>query len=118
QRPPADPGPHRLRGVLRRQRRRRRLSRGAGDVRAQGCLLMATPVSSAPAPTAGTGPALLDAEDRNRRRAEWRTIWTIAAVVAATSFVFGWSISDNRDAADRWLSGLQGIVNSLMVSVP
>jgi adenylate cyclase len=67
-------------------------------------------------PIAGRGLALLDAEDRNRRRAERRIIWVISTVIAAASFVFGTLIS--ADPADRWLSGLQGIVNSLLMSIP
>lgn len=65
---------------------------------------------------AGLGPSLLDAEDRNRRRAEWRMIWNIAAVAAVVSFAFGWIISE--DLETPWVGGLQGVVNSLLVSVP
>ncbi|HJQ56439.1 MAG TPA: hypothetical protein VJ890_06010, partial [Vineibacter sp.] len=59
--------------------------------------------------------ALLDAADRNRRRAEWRVIWAIASAAAIASFFFGASLSPNPDLA--WLSGVQGAVNALMVSV-
>ena len=52
-------------------------------------------------------------DDRARRRAEWRLTWVMAAVVAAMSFVFGWFV-DN----DEWRGGLQGIINSLLISVP
>jgi len=76
---------------------------------------MAAPVMS---PTTAPGLAVLDEEDRNRRRAEWRMVAGIATIVAVASFVFGWTTSHNEDSAGQWLSGLQGIVNSLMVSVP
>jgi adenylate cyclase len=55
----------------------------------------------------------LDTSDRARRRAEWRLTWTIAASVAAVSFVFGWFVDSNG-----WRGGVQGIVNSLLISVP
>jgi adenylate cyclase len=61
------------------------------------------------------GPALLDTEDRNRRRAEWRLVRNIAAVVAVLSFIFGWLITTG---VSPLLSRLQGVVNSLMVSIP
>lgn len=51
--------------------------------------------------------------DHARRRAEWRLTWVIAACVAAISFVFGWFVD-----SDAWRGGLQGIVNSLLISVP
>ena len=66
----------------------------------------------------GLGPALLDAEDRNQRRAEWRVIWVIAGLGAAVSFVLGWTIAPDPDQAGRWLGGLQGFATSLMISVP
>jgi adenylate cyclase len=75
---------------------------------------MATPAS--PSGTGGTGLALLDAEDRNRRRAEWRVTGTIVAFVAAASFAFGWTMSDKPD--EHWINGVQGIVNSMMASIP
>ncbi|MCW5746975.1 MAG: adenylate/guanylate cyclase domain-containing protein [Alphaproteobacteria bacterium] len=78
---------------------------------------MVTPVAPhSEAAAAGLGPSLLDAEDRNRRRAEWRMIWNIAAVAAVVSFAFGWIISE--DLETPWVGGLQGVVNSLLVSVP
>lgn len=77
---------------------------------------MAAPATPASDASSRLALALLDAEDRNRRRAEWRLIRIIATVGAIVSFAFGWVISD--DAADPWLSGLQGVVNSLMVSIP
>jgi len=78
---------------------------------------MAAPAMSAP-PAAAPGLAVLDEEDRNRRRAEWRMIAGITTIVAIASFVFAWNTSDDRDTISHWLSGLQGIVNSLMASVP
>jgi adenylate cyclase len=74
------------------------------------------PRPSVPAARAGSGLALLDAEDRNRRRAEWRVTGTIVAFVAAASFVFGWTMSDKPD--EHWINGVQGIVNSMMASIP
>jgi adenylate cyclase len=79
---------------------------------------MAIPVSPSVDVATGLGPALLDAEDRNQRRAEWRVIWVIAGLGAVVSFVFGWTIVPDPDQAGRWLRGLQGIVTSLMISVP
>jgi adenylate cyclase len=67
---------------------------------------------------AGIGAALLDAEDRNRRRAEWRTIAAVCGIAAAISFVFGLVLATDRDLGGTLLSGVQGIVNSLMISVP
>lgn len=58
-------------------------------------------------------PETLEDDDHARRRAEWRHTWVIAGVVAAISFVFGWFV----DRAG-WLGGIQGIVNSLLISVP
>lgn len=55
-----------------------------------------------------------EVDDRARRRAEWRLTWVIAVVVAAISFVFGWIISVN----EPWKGGVQGIINSLLISVP
>ncbi|HKY61166.1 MAG TPA: adenylate/guanylate cyclase domain-containing protein [Gemmatimonadota bacterium] len=55
----------------------------------------------------------LEMDDRARRRAEWRLTWGIAAGVAAVSFVFGWFVDSNG-----WRGGLQGIVNSLLISIP
>jgi len=55
----------------------------------------------------------LETSDRARRHAEWRLTWTIAASVAAVSFVFGWFVDSNG-----WRGGVQGIVNSLLISVP
>lgn len=55
----------------------------------------------------------LQTPDHSRRRAEWRLTWTIAASVAAVSFVFGWFVDNNG-----WRGGVQGIVNSLLISVP
>lgn len=52
--------------------------------------------------------------DRARRRAEWRLTWVIAAVVAVISFVFGWIIS----VGEPWTGGVQGIINSLLISIP
>ncbi|HEX2888588.1 adenylate/guanylate cyclase domain-containing protein [Vineibacter terrae] len=78
---------------------------------------MAAPAASDPS-SASPGLAVLDEEDRNRRRAEWRTIAGIVTVVAIASFAFGWTGADDNDAGGHWLSGLQGIVNSLMASVP
>lgn len=52
--------------------------------------------------------------DRARRRAEWRLTWVIASVVAVISFVFGWTIS----VSEPWMGGVQGIINSLLISVP
>ncbi len=69
-------------------------------------------------PASAPGLAVLDEEDRNRRRAEWRMIAGIATIVAIVSFVFGWTTAPHEDDIGYWLSGLQGIVNSAMVSVP
>jgi adenylate cyclase len=77
----------------------------------------ARPASSVDA-ASGLGLALLDAEDRNQRRAEWRVIWVIAGLGAAVSFVLGWMIVPDPDQAGRWLGGLQGFATSLMISVP
>jgi adenylate cyclase len=77
----------------------------------------ARPASSVDVAT-GPGPALLDAEDRNRHRAEWRVIWVIAGLGAVVSFVLGWMIVPDPDQAGRWLGGLQGFATSLMISVP
>ncbi|MGH7542975.1 MAG: hypothetical protein ACREK7_03465, partial [Gemmatimonadota bacterium] len=55
-----------------------------------------------------------EVNDRARRRAEWRLTWVIAGVVAIISFVFGWIIS----VAEPWVGGVQGIINSLLISVP
>jgi adenylate cyclase len=55
----------------------------------------------------------LKADDRARRGAEWRLTWVIAAGVAVPSFVFGWFV-DN----DGWVGGVQGVINSLLISVP
>ena len=52
--------------------------------------------------------------DRARRRAEWRLTWVIAGVVAVISFVFGWIIS----TGEPWMGGVQGIINSLLISIP
>jgi adenylate cyclase len=52
--------------------------------------------------------------DGARRRAEWRLTWVIAGVVASISFVFGWIISID----EPWMGGVQGIINSLLISVP
>lgn len=76
---------------------------------------MAMPASPSDTAT-GIGASLLDAEDRNQRRAEWRVIWVIVGLSAAVSFVFAWMIA--TDPTRRWLSGLQGIVTSLMISIP
>ena len=77
----------------------------------------ARPASSVDA-ASGLGLALLDAEDRNRHRAEWRVIWVIAGLGAVVSFVLGWTIAPDPDRAGRWLGGLQGFATSLMISVP
>ncbi len=75
--------------------------------------------ASPPDASAGIGAALLDAEDRNRRRAEWRAVAMICTTGAAISFVFGLVLAtDDRDVVGTLLSGVQGIVNSLMISVP
>ena len=76
--------------------------------------MIAPPMSPAAAP----GLAVLDEEDRNRRRAEWRMIAGIATIIAMASFAFGWTMSHNEDTTDQWLSGLQGVVNSTLASVP
>ncbi|MGH7571383.1 MAG: adenylate/guanylate cyclase domain-containing protein [Gemmatimonadota bacterium] len=55
-----------------------------------------------------------EADDRARRRAEWRLTWVIAAVVAVISYVFGWMIS----TGEPWVGGIQGIINSLLISIP
>lgn len=55
----------------------------------------------------------LQTQDRARRRAEWRLTWVIAATVAVISFVFGWFVD-----SDDWRGGVQGVVNSLLISVP
>jgi adenylate cyclase len=52
--------------------------------------------------------------DRARRKTEWRLTWVIAGVVAVISFVFGWIISFD----EPWVGGIQGIINSLLISVP
>lgn len=44
----------------------------------------------------------------------WRLTWRIAGVVAIISFVFGWIIGTGRP----WVGGLQGVVNSVLISVP
>jgi adenylate cyclase len=77
----------------------------------------AQPASSVDA-ASGLGPALLDAEDRNQRRAEWRVIWVIAGLGAVASFPLGWTIAPDPDQAGRWLGGLQGFATSLMISIP
>lgn len=79
---------------------------------------MTMPAPAASSDSSGIGAALLDAEDRNQRRAEWRIVRTIAGVSAAVSFLFGVVMASDPELDDRLLSGLQGIVNSLMVSVP
>src|SRR5215510_3012638 len=85
---------------------------------AEGRLSIAVPVSSPVDVAIGLGPALLDAQDRNQRRAEWRVIWVITGLGAVVSFVFGWTIVPDPDQAGRWLGGLQGIATSLMISLP
>ena len=55
-----------------------------------------------------------DADDRARRRAEWRLTWVIATIVAAISFVFGWIIG----TGEPWVGGVQGVINSLLISIP
>lgn len=55
-----------------------------------------------------------EVNDRARRRAEWRLTWVIAGVVAVISFVFGWNIS----VSEPWKGGVQGIINSLLISIP
>ncbi|MGH7549301.1 MAG: adenylate/guanylate cyclase domain-containing protein [Gemmatimonadota bacterium] len=55
-----------------------------------------------------------ESDDRARRQAEWRLTWIIAVVVAVISFVFGWMIS----VGEPWVGGIQGIINSLLISVP
>lgn len=54
-----------------------------------------------------------EADDRARRRAEWRLTWVISGSVAALSFVFGWFI-DN----DGLVGGVQGVINALLIAVP
>src|SRR5262245_8460742 len=90
---------------------------GTGDG-ARSHLSMAVPVSPSADVAIGLGPALLDAQDRNQRRAEWRVIWVIVGLGAVVSFVFGWTIAPDPDPAGRWLGGLQGIATSLMISLP
>src|SRR5262245_49264881 len=88
------------------------------NARTDGRLSMALPVSRSVDAAIGLGPALLDAQDRNQRRAEWRVIWVIAGLGAMVSFAFGWTIAPDPDQAGRWLGGLQGIATSLMISLP
>lgn len=72
---------------------------------------MATPFSA----DAALDPVhRLEADDRARRRAEWRLTWVIAGIVAIISFVFGGMISDRGP----WAGGLQGVINSLLISIP
>jgi adenylate cyclase len=68
---------------------------------------------------APAGAKLLDAGRRRRRRVEWRIVGALAGVGAAGGFVAGWSSSsDPTDPLDLWLSGAQGVVTALAVSVP
>src|SRR5215468_11521202 len=85
---------------------------------AEGRLSMAAPGSPSVDAATGLGPALLDALDRNQRRAEWRVIWVIVGLGAVVSYVFGWTIAPDPDQAGRWLGGLQGFATSLMISLP
>ncbi|QQS12377.1 MAG: adenylate/guanylate cyclase domain-containing protein [Rhodospirillales bacterium] len=58
----------------------------------------------------------LDLADRARRRAEWRQIAIIAAIGCVGGIVFGAAIA--KPPATPVSSALQGVVNSLAVSVP
>lgn len=53
-------------------------------------------------------------DERGRHRAEWRLTWVVTGIVAAISFVFGWIIG----TGESWMGGLQGIINSALISVP
>lgn len=64
--------------------------------------------------TLSNGRAPFDLDDRARREAEWRLTWAISGIVALVSFVFGWIIS----TGEPWIGGVQGIVNSILISVP
>ncbi|MGH7566899.1 MAG: adenylate/guanylate cyclase domain-containing protein [Gemmatimonadota bacterium] len=65
--------------------------------------------------TAGRDPGdRYEADDRARRHAERRLTWVIAGIVAVISFVFGWIIG----TGEPWMGGLQGIINSMLISVP
>ena len=55
-----------------------------------------------------------EADDRARRQTEWRLTWVITGIVAAMSFVFGWIIG----TGEPWMGGVQGILNSMLISVP
>jgi adenylate cyclase len=55
----------------------------------------------------------LKADDRARRQAEWRLTWVISGTSAVISFIFGWVVD-----GDALVGGLQGIINSLLISVP
>src|SRR5262249_23710036 len=76
---------------------------------AEGRLSIAVPVSSPVDVAIGLGPALLDAQDRNQRRAEWRVVWGVTGLGAGGSFVFGWTIGPPPGRARRWPGGPEGI---------
>ena len=62
----------------------------------------------------GDPGARFEADDRARRQAEWRLTWAITGIVMLISFVFGWIIA----TGEPWMGGVQGIVNSALISVP